>query len=77
MNHYKINPSSFAYMGFELADFVTKVINEEKGFDFQKNLDRRSFIKGNLTFGFNFSRVRFNNYVPILSLEDGVLTIEE
>lgn len=77
MNHYKINPSSFAYMGFELADFVTKVINDEKGFDFQKNLDRRSFIKGNLTFGFNFSRVRFNNYVPILSLEDGVLTIEE
>lgn len=74
---YKSYPSSFAYMGFELADFVTKVINEENGFDFQKNLDRRNFIEGNLTFGFNFSHVKFNNYVPILSLEEGVLTIEE
>ncbi|GEO23409.1 ABC transporter substrate-binding protein [Cyclobacterium qasimii] len=77
LNIYKAYPSSFAYMGYELADFVTKVINEENGFDFQKNLDRRSFIKGNLTFGYNFSRVKSNNYVPILSLEEGVLTIEE
>jgi predicted 2-oxoglutarate/Fe(II)-dependent dioxygenase YbiX len=64
-------------MGFELANLITKVINEENGFDFQKNLNNRNFIEGNLTFGFDFSNVKFNNYVPILSLEEGVLTIEE
>lgn len=77
LNVYKDYPTSFAYMGYELADFVTKVINDEKGFDFQKNLDRSNFMKGNLTFGFDFSGVKFNNYVPILSLVDGVLTIED
>jgi ABC-type branched-subunit amino acid transport system substrate-binding protein len=74
---YKIYPNSFAFMGFELANLITKVINEENGFDFQKNLNNRNFIEGNLTFGFDFSNVKFNNYVPILSLEEGVLTIEE
>ena len=77
LNVYKDYPTSFAYMGYELADFVTKVINDEEGFDFQKNLDRSNFIEGNLTFGFDFSGVKFNNYVPILSLVDGVLTIED
>jgi ABC-type branched-subunit amino acid transport system substrate-binding protein len=74
---YKTYPTSFAYMGFELANLITNVINEENGFDFQKNLNNRNFIEGHLTFGFDFSNVKFNNYVPILSLEEGVLTIEE
>jgi ABC-type branched-subunit amino acid transport system substrate-binding protein len=74
---YKTYPTSFAYMGFELANLITKVINLDNGFDFQKNLNNRNFIEGNLTFGFDYSNVKYNNYIPILILEEGVLTIEE
>jgi len=70
-------PSSFVYMGYDLADMVCQVINASSGFDFQENLNRKGFQEGNLTFGFDFSNVKYNNYVPILRLEEGVLTIEE
>ncbi|SEJ34384.1 ABC-type branched-chain amino acid transport system, substrate-binding protein [Cyclobacterium xiamenense] len=70
-------PSSFVYMGYDLTDMVCRVINAASGFDFQENLNRKGFQEGNLTFGFDFSNVKYNNYVPILRLEEGVLTIEE
>ncbi|WP_161993886.1 ABC transporter substrate-binding protein [Cyclobacterium xiamenense] len=70
-------PSSFVYMGYDLTDMVSRVINAASGFDFQENLNRKGFQEGNLTFGFDFSNVKYNNYVPILRLEEGVLTIEE
>ncbi len=77
MDTYKTYPSSFVYIGYELADFVCQMINGREGFDFRKNLDRSGYQKGKLTFGFDFAGQRSNDYVPILRLEEGVLTIEE
>jgi len=77
METYKTYPSSYVYIGYELADFVSQVINGSKGFEFQANLDRSGYQEGKLTFGFDFSGKRSNHFVPILRLEEGVLTIEE
>lgn len=77
LGKFKIYPSSFVYMGYELADMVCRVINAKEGFDFRKNLNQSGFLEGELTFGFDFSNVKYNNYVPMLRLEEGVLTIEE
>ncbi|WP_162340847.1 ABC transporter substrate-binding protein [Cyclobacterium salsum] len=77
LEKFKVYPSSFVYMGYELADMVCRVINASEGFDFRENLNQSGFIEGELTFGFDFSNVKYNNYVPMLRLEEGVLTIEE
>ncbi|MDN3688111.1 ABC transporter substrate-binding protein [Cyclobacterium jeungdonense] len=77
LEKFKVYPSSFVYMGYELADMVCEVINASDGFDFRKNLNQSGFMEGELTFGFDFSNVKYNNYVPMLRLEEGVLTIEE
>ncbi|MBD3627984.1 ABC transporter substrate-binding protein [Cyclobacterium sp.] len=77
MDTYKTYPSSFVYIGYELADFVCQMINGREGFDFRENLDRSGYQEGKLTFGFDFTGQRSNDYVPILRLEEGVLTIEE
>lgn len=74
---FKVYPSSFVYMGYELAHMVCGLINASDGFDFRKNLNQNGFMEGELTFGFDFSNVKYNNYVPMLRLEEGVLTIEE
>lgn len=77
LEEFKEYPSSFVYLGYELAALVAQVVNADQGFDFRKNLDRRGFQEGNLTFGFDFSNVRYNDHIPMLRLEEGVLTIEE
>ncbi|WP_073091207.1 ABC transporter substrate-binding protein [Cyclobacterium lianum] len=77
LDTYQTYPSAFVYTGYELGDFVSRVINGDQGFDFRKNLDQMGYQRGELTFGFDFSGKRSNDYIPILSLEEGVLTIEE
>ncbi|MEX2511461.1 MAG: ABC transporter substrate-binding protein [Cyclobacteriaceae bacterium] len=76
LDRYKNYPSQNAYLGYELITLVTDVINEENGFDFQGNLDKKEYFEGTLTFGFNFNKVRYNNFVPILRLDQGMLEIE-
>ena len=73
---YNAYPDFYSYFGYEIVKWVTNTINQNKGFDFQKNLDRNGFNEGTLTFGFNFSDSRSNKYVPILGLEDGGLRKE-
>lgn len=73
---YRNYPSLNAYVGYELAIWVTDIINPDKGFNFQENLNRQGFYDGVLTFGFDFEQVRYNNFVPILRLENGTLEIE-
>ncbi len=73
---YNVFPDLNAHLGYELIHWISSVINQKKGFDFQKNLDKQGFQDGTLTFGFDFQNSRSNNYVPILRLEDGVLEVE-
>ncbi|MEX0882255.1 MAG: ABC transporter substrate-binding protein, partial [Cyclobacteriaceae bacterium] len=76
LERYNNYPSQNAYLGYELIALVTDVINEKNGFDFQENLDKKGYFDGTLTFGFDFNKVRYNNFVPILRLDQGVLEIE-
>ncbi|MEX2593460.1 MAG: ABC transporter substrate-binding protein [Anditalea sp.] len=73
---YNVYPDLNAHLGYEIIHWITNSINSKKGFDFQKNLDRDGFQNGKLTFGYDFTNSRSNNYVPILKLEDGVLEVE-
>ena len=73
---YNVYPDFYTYLGYEMVKWVTKTINQNKGFDFQKNLNTNGFNEGTLTFGFDFRESRSNKYVPILVLEDGVLREE-
>lgn len=69
-------PDLNAHMGYELVSWISNSINQNKGFDFQKNLNQEEFQDGQLTFGFDFRNSRSNNHVPILRLEEGVLEVE-
>src|SRR5690606_33873072 len=73
---FNVYPDLNANLGYELVRWVSRVINQKQGFDFQKNLDDRGFQEGILTFGFDFRGSKSNNYVPILRLEEGVLEVE-
>lgn len=74
--HYNVYPGINAHLGHEIIHWVTQVINAERGFDFQKNLDQMGFHEGELTFGFDFRDSRSNNFVPILWLDEGMLQVE-
>src|SRR5690606_333993 len=73
---YNVYPDFYTYLGYEMIKWVTNTINQDKGFDFQKNLNANGFKEGTLTFGFDFRNSRSNRHVPILGLEDGVLREE-
>lgn len=73
---YNVYPDFYTYLGYEMVKWVTHTINQDKGFDFQKNLNANGFNEGTLTFGFDFRNSRSNRYVPVLGLVDGVLREE-
>lgn len=73
---YSVYPDLNAHIGYELVHWISNSINQNKGFDLQKNLDQEGFQDGQLTFGFDFRNSRSNNHVPILRLEQGVLEVE-
>lgn len=75
-DRYHVYPDLNAHLGYEIIHLICETINSENGFDFQKNLDRKGFQHGRLTFGYNFKDSRSNNYVPILKLEEGALEVE-
>ncbi|MBS9522691.1 ABC transporter substrate-binding protein [Litoribacter alkaliphilus] len=73
---YQVFPGIFAHLGYETIYWIQENLNPDKGFDFAQNLRRAGFQKGKLTFGFDFSNERANQYVPIMRLEKGTLEIE-
>jgi len=73
---YNAYPDLNAHLGYEIIHWISGVINQNQGFDFQNNLNEIGFQEGTLTFGFDFSNSRSNNYVPILRLEEGILEVE-
>jgi ABC-type branched-subunit amino acid transport system substrate-binding protein len=75
-DYFKTFPGLNAYLGYELIQWVSGVANREKGYDFKSNLQKSKQMDGVLTFGFDFSEESYNNFVPILRLEKGVIVIE-
>ncbi|WP_143960082.1 ABC transporter substrate-binding protein [Litoribacter populi] len=73
---YQTFPGIFAHLGYETLYWVQENLNPDKGFDFTQNLRRAGFQKGKLTFGYDFTNERANQYVPIMRLEQGALEIE-
>lgn len=73
---FNVYPGLNAHLGYELMHWISSTINQERGFDFQKNLDQAAFQNGKLTFGFDFRNSNSNNFVPILRLREGALEIE-
>lgn len=74
--YFKTFPPLNSYLGYELIHWISHVANSEKGYDFKSNLRKSQFIDGFLTFGFDFSEESYNNFVPILRLEEGTIVIE-
>jgi ABC-type branched-subunit amino acid transport system substrate-binding protein len=70
---YSGYPSFNAHLGYEMMHWIAKNINPQVGFDIRKNLNQIDFQTGTLTFGFNFRNSNFNNFVPVLKLENGVV----
>lgn len=73
---YNVYPGFNAHLGYEIIYWITHVVNKERGFDFQKNLNQLAFQDGKLTFGFDFRNSNSNNFVPILRLSKGELEVE-
>lgn len=73
---FNVYPGLNAHLGYELMHWLSGTINQQRGFDFRKNLDQSGFQNGKLTFGFDFSNSNSNNFVPILRLDEGALEIE-
>jgi|SRR5690554_3690687 len=69
-------PGINAHLGYEMMHWIANVINSQRGFDFQNNLDQVAFQDGKLTFGFDFKNSNSNNFVPILKLSGGALEVE-
>jgi len=74
---YQVFPGLYGHLGYETIYWVQKNLNPRVGFDFSRNVKRAGEQEGTLTFGFNFTNGRANQMVPILSLENGVLKIEQ
>ncbi|MDO9551844.1 ABC transporter substrate-binding protein [Rhodonellum sp.] len=66
-------PSFNAHLGYDLAYWLHESINVNEGFDLRKNLDKKGFRKGKISYGTNFQNSKNNRYIPIFKLEDGVL----
>lgn len=75
-DYFKTFPGLNSYLGYELIHWILGVANTQKGFDFKDNLQKSNYMDGVLTFGFDFSEASYNNYVPILRLEEGAIVIE-
>lgn len=69
LNYPSVNTS----LGRELVYWLANNMSASKGFDLRKNLDRITFEKGQLTWGFNFQNSTNNKYVPVFKLEAGEL----
>ena len=74
--YFKTFPGLNSYLGYELIHWILRVANTEKGFNFKENLQNSKYTDGVLTFGFDFSESSYNNFVPILRLEEGAIVIE-
>jgi len=74
--HFKTFPGLNSYLGYELIHWILGVANPEKGFNLKENLQASAYMEGVLTFGFDFSESSYNNFVPILRLEEGAIVIE-
>lgn len=74
--YFKSFPGLNSYLGYELIHWILSVANTEKGFNFKNNLQKSKYMEGVLTFGFDFSKASYNNFVPILRLEEGAIVIE-
>ncbi|HSI77792.1 MAG TPA: ABC transporter substrate-binding protein [Lunatimonas sp.] len=74
--YFKTFPGLNSYLGYELIHWILSVANTEKGFDFKENIQKSNYMDGVLTFGFDFSEASYNNFVPILRLEEGAIVIE-
>ena len=70
---YNSYPGPYAYVGYDLMNWVTNTINNLKGFDFRENLNQRGKVNGSLSFGLDFRNGQSNQYVPLLKLNQGKL----
>lgn len=73
---FNVYPDLNAHLGYEIIRWISSVINQQRGFDFQDNLNDKGFQEGVLTFGFDFKGSTSNKYVPILNLQEGILEVE-
>ena len=73
---YFIYPSFNTHLGYELAYWLQESINVTDGFDLRKNLDKKGYRQGKVSFGTDFKNSKNNQYVPILKLEDGILIVQ-
>ncbi|UCS93593.1 ABC transporter substrate-binding protein [Echinicola marina] len=70
---YHVYPGTNAYVGYDLMNWLAKTINNQRGFDFRRNLDQNNNVEGSLSFGLNFNNSHSNQYVPVLKLNAGKL----
>lgn len=66
-------PSINSTLGAELINWISSNMSDTKGFDLRRNLDRKAFESGKLTWGYNFQEGNNNQYVPLFELEAGEL----
>jgi tetratricopeptide (TPR) repeat protein len=73
---YGRTPSPVARMGYEFMLFFGKQL-KQNGVFFQEGLSKAGVVPGFLFEGFNFQRSRDNAFVPIITLQNGELTLLE
>ncbi len=65
-------PSFNTSQGYDLMHWIADTINPKDGFDFRKNLDKNGMQKGEISYGWDFSKSNSNKYVPITRIKGGV-----
>lgn len=73
---YMNYPSQNTLLGYELAYWIAGTINSREGFDFRRNLDKKGYTEGKISYGQNFGNSFNNKFVPVFKLEKGILEVK-